>query len=146
VTFTATRADPVNNSTLSITGAGSVTVMANQSGNSNYAAADAVSKTITVNKATPTLSLTTSDTSIITGASVTFTAAVTGPGATAPTGTVTFMDGSATLGTGKLATGTATYSTTKLTTGKHIVTAKYGGDTNYGAVTSAGVTLSSAAK
>jgi len=146
VTFTTTGPATVNGSTLTITGAGSVTVSASQTGNSNYAAATAVSKTITVNKATPTDIVTPSSTTAPNGSSVTFTAAVTGPGSTAPTGTVTFMDGTTTLGTGKLTSGSAAYSTTKLTTGIHTVTAKYAGDTNYAAATSVGVTVTITAK
>jgi hypothetical protein len=53
VTFTVTGPASVSGGALTITGAGSVAVTANQAGNSNYAAAAAVSRTITVNKATP---------------------------------------------------------------------------------------------
>ena len=60
VTFTVTGPANVSGSTLTITGAGSVVVTAAQAGNSNYAAATSVAKTITVSKATPTASLTSS--------------------------------------------------------------------------------------
>ena len=146
VTFTATGPATFNGNTLTITGAGSVTVTANQAGNANYNAAIAVSKSIVVNKATPAVSLQASATSITTGSSVTLTATLTGPGSTAPTGTVSFLDGTATLGTGTLSSGVTTYSTTKLATGKHSVTAKYAGDSNYLTVTSAAVTVTVAAK
>ena len=70
------------------------------------------------------------------GTSVTFTATVSGAGAT-PTGTVTFMDGSTTLGTGALnGSGQAAYSTSSLAVGAHPITAVYGGDSNYSGSTS----------
>ncbi len=59
------------------------------------------------------------------GASVTFTATVTG---TSPTGFVTFKDGIATLGTASLASGQATLSTSSLSVGTHSITAVYSGD------------------
>jgi hypothetical protein len=149
VTFTVTGPASINGSTLAITGAGSVVVTANQAGNSNYAAATAVSKTIAVNKATPTNSLQAAPTSAVTGSPVTFTATLSGVATGAvPTGIVTFLDGTTSLGTGSLAKGVATYSTTKLTTGSHNITAKYAGDSNYIAVTSsaASVTINAASK
>lgn len=66
------------------------------------------------------------------GQSVTFTATVSGSGAT-PTGTVTFFDGVAALGTGSLnGSGIATYSTSSLGPGIHSITAEFAGDANYG--------------
>jgi hypothetical protein len=149
VTFTVTGPASVNGSTLTVTGAGSVVVTANQAGNNNYAAATTVSRTITVNKATPTNSLQAAPTSVTTDASVTFTATLSGVATGAgPTGTVTFLDGTTSLGTGSLAKGVATYSTTKLATGRHNITAKYAGDSNYMAVTSsvASLTVNAASK
>ena len=140
VTFSATGPATVSGSTLTITGAGTVVVSANQAGNGNYSAAPAASQTIKVAKATPTDTLTASAATIASNASVTLTATLTG-GATAPTGTVTFLDGKATLGTGKLSGGVATYSTTKLASGTHTITASFGGDTNYLTATSNPVTV-----
>jgi len=45
----------VSGSTLTITGAGTVVVAANQAGNTNYAAATQVTQSVVVNKATPTI-------------------------------------------------------------------------------------------
>jgi hypothetical protein len=74
------------------------------------------------------------------GQSVTFTATLTGPN-TIPTGTVTFLDGATVIGTGTLdATGKATMATSALVVGNHPITAQYGGDSNFGAVTSAPIT------
>ena len=68
------------------------------------------------------------------GQSVTFTAKVTG---FSPTGTVTFFDGGMQIGAGTLAAGTATFTTSSLAVGSHSITAKYGGDPNNVASTSA---------
>ncbi len=45
----------INGSQLSITGAGTIVIAANQAGNTNYSAASQVTQTVVVNKATPTL-------------------------------------------------------------------------------------------
>jgi hypothetical protein len=74
------------------------------------------------------------------GSAVTFTAALSGAGAT-PTGTVTFLDGAAQLGSGTVdGSGTATVTTSTLAVGAHSITASYGGDTNYSAITSTALT------
>jgi hypothetical protein len=64
--------------------------------------------TQTVNQASSTTSVSSSANPSSFGQSVTFTATVTGSGAT---GTVTFKDGATTLGTGTLSSGTATFAT-----------------------------------
>jgi hypothetical protein len=66
VTFSVTGPATVNGNTLTITGAGSVVVTANQAGNGTYAAASPVSQTIAVAKATLTV--------VATNASVTYNA------------------------------------------------------------------------
>jgi hypothetical protein len=59
-----------------------------------------------------------------------------------PTGTVTFFDGTTTLDTATLnANGVASYSTKTLAMGVHIITATYGGNTNYLTVTSTAVSV-----
>ncbi len=72
------------------------------------------------------------------GDSVTFTALVTGTGAT---GTVTFKDGETTLGSSTLSDGTATYTTSMLSVGNHFITAVYDGDANFVGSTSSAVEL-----
>ncbi len=57
----------VSNSTLTITGAGTVVVAANQSGNANYAPAPQVTQSLTVNKATAFMSAAPSATAINAG-------------------------------------------------------------------------------
>jgi hypothetical protein len=111
----------------------------------NYTtAADSVK--LTVNKATPTVKLTSSASSVTSGTSVTFTATLTGSGVK-PTGTVTFLDGTTKLGTGTLnGSGVATFATTTLAVGKQSITASYGGDGNYITATSTAVTVTVTAK
>src|SRR5262249_45563034 len=53
------------------------------------------------------------------------------PAAIAPTGTITFTEGGTTLGTGSLSGGVATFSTAALAVGGHVITAVYGGDSNF---------------
>jgi large repetitive protein len=86
---------------------------------------------LTVNKATPTVTLSSSASSIVSGTSVTFTATIVGSGVE-PTGTVTFFDSTKQLGTGTLnGSGVATFTTSTLAVGKQSITASYGGNTNY---------------
>jgi hypothetical protein len=62
-------------------------------------------------------------------------------GAGTPSGTVTFADGTKTLGTSALSTfGVATFTTTTLSVASHSITARYGGDANFTASTSATLT------
>ncbi len=68
------------------------------------------------------------------GQPVKFTAKVTGA---TPTGTVTFFDNGTQIGTATLTGGTATFTTSSLTTGSHSITARYSGDPNNNASTSA---------
>jgi hypothetical protein len=93
--------------------------------------------------ASSTTTLKASATSITAGASVTFTATVSGAAGSSatPTGTVSFLDGATKLGTGTLTSGAATYATSALATGSHSITAQYSGDTNFAASTSSAVTI-----
>jgi len=131
LTFSVTGPATVNGTILTITGAGSVVVTANQAGNGNYAAASPVSQTIAVSKATPAIGLTSS----ASGATVTLTATATGSGV-APTGQVTFLNGTTQLGTGTLNSGGAASLVITLPVGQNSVTVSYAGDSNYVAATS----------
>ena len=91
---------------------------------------------LTVNKATPTLSVATSGTPSTYGGSVTFTASIS----SGPSGTVTFYDGGASIGTGNLSGTTATLTTTSLGAASHTITAGWAGSSNYNSVTSTGIT------
>jgi hypothetical protein len=130
------------NFTISTLGAGSHTITANYSGDNTYAPTSTMVAALTVAKATPSTTLTSSLNPSAPGKAVTFTATVAGPtGSATPTGTVTFLDGTTTLGTGTLnASGVATFTTSTLTAGAHSITAAYGGDSNYLANTSTALT------
>jgi hypothetical protein len=110
------------------------------SGDSNYLGnTGALNSPLTVGQGTAAAVLASSLNPSNYGQSVTFAATLSGPDAT-PTGTVTFLDGATTIGTGTLdASGKATMSISSLVVGTHPITAQYGGDTNFGTVTSAPV-------
>lgn len=93
---------------------------------------------LTVRPAGISLSLSSSSEKSTRGRSVSFTAAVTGPGAT---GSITFMDGETVLVTATLSDGEATCSTSKLSVGSHSITAVYSGDANFAGCTSSSVDL-----
>lgn len=102
---------------------------------SNYSFVSFVPATLTIGKATPVLTLTSSASPSLLTTAVTFTA-------TAPlqaTGTVTFYDGATALGTVTLSHGVAAYTTSSLAVGTHSITASYAGDNNYAAATRAAV-------
>src|SRR5262249_4903462 len=87
-----------------------------------------------VNPAATTVALRSSVNPAVTGQAVTFTATVAAvaPGATTPTGTVTFQDGNVVLGTVAVgARGTATFTTRFAVAGGHIITAVYSGAANF---------------
>ena len=108
----------------------------------NYAASTSAPVTETITGASTTTTLTASPTSVAQGGSVTLTATVTS-GDGAPTGTVTFSDASGSVGTGTLnAGGVATLVLTTLPAGTDSLTATFAAQGNYGASTSAVVTVS----
>jgi prepilin-type N-terminal cleavage/methylation domain-containing protein len=113
--------------------AGSHTVTAVYSGDSNFNTSTSSSLTQIVNKAGTTVNLISSQNPSSSGQSITFTASITPAIAT---GTVTFKDGGTTLGTGAVASGSAIFSVSSLSTGSHSVTAVYSGDANYSTSTS----------
>ena len=98
-----------------------------------------------VEKATPSITLTASSSSIAAGASVTFTVQMGGRGAP-PSGSVMFMDGTTELGAGTLTGGgAATFSSSGMAAGIHQVVAQYTGDGNYNSVASQPATVTVAA-
>ncbi|HTV16970.1 MAG TPA: Ig-like domain repeat protein [Acidobacteriaceae bacterium] len=107
---------------------GTDSITAVYGGDTLNAASTSAGLTQTVEAAGTSTTLTSSDNPSLLGANVTFTATVTGNGAT-PTGNVTFKDGANTLATVSLgATGVASYSTATLAVGVHPITAVYNGD------------------
>jgi hypothetical protein len=139
ITFTAgsiilgspTLSSGVATVTTSALPTGTETITAAYSGDSNNNTASAT-LTQTVNKATPTVTVTTSGPSIF-GSSVTITASV--PGGT--TGNVAFTSGGVTLGSGSMNTATETViiTTSILPVGSDLITASYGGDVNNNSAT-----------
>ncbi|NYF91054.1 Ig-like domain repeat protein [Tunturiibacter empetritectus] len=113
----------ISSTTLPI-GPDTITATYNGDANNNTATA---TLTQTVNKATPTVVVTTSGPSTY-GNPVTITATVP-PGTT---GTITITSGGTSLGSGtvNLTTGTVTVTTSTLSVGSDPITASYGGDTN----------------
>jgi hypothetical protein len=91
------------------------------------------STTLTVNKDTPAVKVTSSVNPSVAGQSVTFTASVVPTNISlATTGMVTFSDGANSLGSAILNTnGVATLANAALTVGSHTITAAYGGDGNF---------------
>jgi hypothetical protein len=94
----------------------------------------------TVNPAATSTTLTSSANPGITGQPITFTATVTGPGPTPPTGTVTFFDAGKPIGSATLSGGKASLTLTTLSAATHSIKAVYSGDTNY--LTSTSTSLS----
>ena len=107
--------------------AGTHSITAQYSGDTNYSAATSTPLSQSVNKATSTVTLTSSFNPSTFGASVTFTATLP----VDATGTVTFLDGTTTLGTGTITSGVATLATSSLAGGTHSISAQYPGDSNY---------------
>jgi len=83
-----------------------------------------------VNKATPTVTVTTSGPSTY-GGSVTVTAVVP----SGVTGTISFSSGSLNLGSGTISSGTVSITTTALVPPSDVITATYSGDGNYNTAT-----------
>jgi hypothetical protein len=103
------------------------------------AGASAQSFTLTVAKANTVTTIASSANPSGTGQAVTLTATVALTVAGTPTGNVTFFDGATSLGSAALNAGTATLAVSSLAAGTHTLTASYGGDSNFAASTSTGL-------
>jgi len=123
-----------------VLGAGSYTLAATftPTDTTTYASASAT-VSLTVAKATPAVALTASGNPAVVAATITFTATVSSSAGT-PSGSVSFYDGSTLLGSGTLALGVAAYATSSLAVGAHSITAAYGGNSNFSALTSSVLT------
>jgi len=127
--------------------AGAHPIVASYGGDATNAPSSSATLTQTVNKTATTTALASSANPSNVGASVTFTATVTG---VAPTGTLAFADGATPLagcGAVALASGTAnvktaTCSTSALAAGTHGIVAAYGGDGANAASTSGSLSQS----
>ena len=118
---------------------GSYTVNASYSGDASFGASPPSQITQAVLN-TSTIGVSSSASSNSYGLPVTFTATVAGVPSGNPTGTVDFFDNfggvNSSLGTGTITNGVAVYTTSSpLAIGKHLITATYSGDTNFGGCT-----------
>jgi hypothetical protein len=129
----------ITGSTLTITGAGTVVVTANQAGSANYTAAAQVTKSIVVNQAATAVRLACGSIPIFLQSAFTLSATVSSSAGT-PTGSVSFLDGSTPLGSGTVSGGVVAMTITSMAMGSHSITAAYSGDTNFLASTSGTLT------
>jgi len=119
--------------TTSILVAGSHSIIAQYSGDSNFSGSNSTSLAQAVNQDGSGNVVVSSLNPSTYGQSVTFTATVAAavPGSGTPTGTVTFYDNSTAIDTATLSNGSATFSTSSLAVGGHAITATYGGDADF---------------
>lgn len=116
---------------------GAHTITATYNGDGNYNASTSSGFGQTVNPASTSTALQSSQNPSNPGQAVTFTATVTPSTAI---GSVAFKDGPTILGSGNLSSGVATFQTSALTAGSHSMTAVYNGSVNHAASTSNTVT------
>ena len=110
---------------------GSNAIKAVYGGDATFAASTSKIEIQTVNAATTTTTLVSSQNPSKVGTSVTFTATVTPQFAGAVNGTVSFLDNNTILQTVKLTNNDAICTTAKLVAGSHQITATYSGSTNF---------------
>lgn len=123
--------------TLSSLPGGSHTITGQFGGNTNFAPSTSPAITQTINPIATSITLSSSQNPSQAGQSVTFTAQITPVSAAAsPTGTITFFSGANSLGTVAAAAGPVAFTTSSLPVGELVITAVYGGDSNYTAATS----------
>jgi uncharacterized repeat protein (TIGR03803 family) len=125
--------------------AGAYGIKAVYGGDANLANSTSSPVIQTVNKATTTTSLTSSQNPSSFGQSVTFTAQVVSPQYSGTvSGQVTFKNGTTALGTVTLSSGVAKYTTSKLPVGTNPITATYNGNPSF--VTSTSNTVNQVVK
>jgi hypothetical protein len=125
---------------------GTLTLSINCSGDASFSCYSALTKTVTVAKATPVLTFSFSPNPVVSGGTVTLNATLGAIGtAPVPTGTVTFFDGTTVLNAGTLANGATSATGIVPSTATHTVTATYNGDPNYNMVSSSGSSSAGAA-
>ena len=132
VSYTVTAGPAtVSGNVLTLTGMGSVTVQADQAGDSTYEPAASVSQTFDVTRAGTTTSVTSSVSPASPGVPISFTANVTAnpPSTVTPAGSVQFkVDGSNSGSPVALVSGIATLETSVLPFGHHTIDADFTGD------------------
>jgi hypothetical protein len=132
--------------TFIVPSAGTHSLQATYSGDTNYLASTAPAVTLTVAKTAPTVIVIPATLVPTAGNTLGVSASITAPSASASaaTGTVTFMMDGTTVGTGYVVSGTpstASFTTAALTTGIHTLQAIYNGDSNYTSVASTSVNV-----
>ena len=125
---------------LSSLSVGSHSITAKYSGDGNFTASTSTAVTQTVNQASTATSAASNLNPAAFGQAVVFTATVQPNGGGTATGTVTFLDGTTSLGMATVSSNLAQLSLSGLSVGSHSITAKYSGDGNFTASTSAPIT------
>lgn len=120
---------------------GSYVVKVQYSGDSNYTAGTSSTITLTVNQATPGITLSTSTNTLTVGQGAALTATLSGAFGT-PTGAVQFLANNVSLGIVPTLNGVATLTTPSFTTsGNYSIVAGYVGDSTYTSITSSPITI-----
>jgi hypothetical protein len=130
--------------TLTITGAGTVVIAANQPGNNNYTAAPQVTNSVVVNQPYDTaIQLQFSSTQLVYPGATNVTICITPSTRATTTGSVKIYDGTTLLTTQLLQGGGCAYwyISPGLSAGTHVMTAVYSGDSNNLSGNSAPITL-----
>jgi len=131
VSFSVSGVCSFDGTNVTFTAVGTCNVKADQSGNSGYNAAPEVEQTISVGKATPTVTASAAPATAKAGQSVSVTANIMPPAGVTASGTVTFKEGSKALSDAiAVSSNKARASLSSLTIGSHTITAWYTGDGN----------------
>jgi hypothetical protein len=143
VTLTLLSGNAVlENNALRVLSTGSVTLEADQGGDSNYRPAAPEQKTIQILPAPVTVSVAPASTQVILPGSTSVSVHLTWTGTTPVPGSVTLYDGSQTIGTAQLdGTGAATIANLQFSPGTHTLTAQYAQQGNFAAGVSAAVSV-----
>ena len=117
---------------------GSHAITARYLGTSAFSTSTSPALTQVVNRASTSVTLTSSPNPSASGATVTFAATVRpdAPAGGTPGGQVRFYEGTALLGSASLSGGTATFASSTLSAGTHSITATYQGNAKYAPSTS----------
>jgi hypothetical protein len=133
-----------NAAQLSLSGlsAGSHSITAKYNGDANFSGSTSTTLTQTVNQASTTTAVVSATNPSAFGQTVAFTASVQSSSSGTPTGNVTFFDGGTSLGSVSLSGTSAQLTLASLSLGSHSISAKYNGDSNYTASSSASLAQS----
>jgi photosystem II stability/assembly factor-like uncharacterized protein len=137
VTFAAVSGSTctVSGDTVDLTGVGSCGITASAAASADFNAATDVTRTFSVTKATPVVSVTATPGTV---GPITFTVSVAGTAVVDPTGSATVSDGSHTCTISALTgSGSGTCAISE-TAGHHTLTASYSGDSSYTTATGTG--------